>query len=249
MQAHNTPKSSKKLLSYMVGAGVAGVSGTGAAALQSYLYAPLVAVDTDPVGQVIINPPPMMGPPYDVSTFEEILINLNTGAGVVGGPPPTVKGGPTPFGVLAMLPGDTKVDSFKSGPKTVSGPGFAVADDGVQVAKGGSLPGATIVGPNLKWKGGTFLGGFDGGFKTDGDLFLGVRLSAGGGNYYYGWVRYAYGSLEVKELVLEDQVNVPVHIPLPAPVPVQFAAPLAALATGLAGLAALRRRRRKQLAA
>ena len=68
---------------------------------------------------------------------------------------------------------------------------------------------------------------------------------AGGGQIYYGWLRYQYGSIDAHELFMQDVPNVPAVVPGgPREVPLPFAAPLTLLATGAAGLAALRRRRK-----
>lgn len=77
-------------------------------------------------------------------------------------------------------------------------------------------------------------------FGLGSDLVLGLRV-ADGIDYHYGWLRYTIGSVILHDMGFQTQANVGITAPSGVPAP----ASLALLASGVAGLAAVRRRRQK----
>ncbi|MCB1865505.1 MAG: hypothetical protein KDG50_08735 [Chromatiales bacterium] len=237
----------KQLLSYLVGAGFAG-GALPASALHVEWGPPLSAVDTDTfLGLDAVG----------LSKHQGVDLDIALGTGSVSGPPPGVlsmkSGTPPdvklnlPQNSLYLIPGDTfKANKGEKIASTKTGPGLAVGGPNVTVAKGGNLPPGTVIDGTLPWQRGSFLALKGKGFKSTGqDHYIGLRRDAGGGQIYYGWLRYQYGSIDAHELFMQDVPNVPAVVPGgPREVPLPFAAPLTLLATGAAGLAALRRRRK-----
>jgi hypothetical protein len=237
----------KALSTYLVSAGIAGVSANADAEIIKILYDdPMVMT-----GPNMSDEGPYCGAEYGGfpdSDCYNILINLLPSE-EFGQAEVTQDHAFHPFTLSLYPPNMKDGESFPGG--------WWKAGEGVNFSW--ALKSNTI-GPGVTWfgNGGDFaitalflasmrMDGEDIPLRIKGeDLISGFRISASEDfeNFYYGWIRYSISpekKLTLHELRFNTDLNQPLSKPVPAP------ATLGLLAAGLGGLAAVRRRR--QLAA
>lgn len=238
-QKNNQPKLNEcppNLLSYMLGAGMIGVSSTAGASVLYLDYGNVVAETCD----------------FGADECQYINVNLDPsdsdifGAAALRDVDDELRPGPFSLGLASADKGES------CGPKEACFVALGVAGKGVDLSYGLK---SQSYGPDNTWLGKSgeadrpipilLLGELDlGGDKGDSFTFAGENLTLGyrilneDNSFNYGWLRYSIGPISVLDLALETEADTPIGKPVPAP------ATLVLMVAGLGGLAAARRRRK-----
>ena len=213
-----------KLCTYMVGAGALGMAQFANAGIIELDGVPITAVDPDATVEGDIEA-------IKLEIFPDSLV-----ATLLAPYSDTAVTGNS----IILAPSDHWV---KAGGGEKSDPAFY--EIGTDVSVTGPLELGQMVNDEQLWLG--TLGVIKGGNlpSEDGVYYAGFRLKEPGdsaldSDFFYGWLQYEIGSVTILGAALETTLNEGIEVGQTVPVP----ATLALMVTGLAGLGAVRRRRK-----